>query len=931
MRYEFKEQDAWEFARQQGIETKQIGDELHFKICPYCRPRATKGNTRTFSINLRTGQFKCLRESCGVTGNMVQLSRDFDFSLGNETDEYYRPRKQYKRLKTPQKPIAPKEPAVKYLQSRGISEDVAKQYEITVQNNHENVLVFPFYDDRKILQFVKYRKTDFNPEKDKNKEWCEKDCKPILFGMKQCNDKFDRLVITEGQCFDGKAEILTPDGWVAFENYAGQDVLQINEHMQGLFVKPQRYIVKRHVGKMVKCEIGGNYETYTTDDHNLVFVNRKGMIIKKRAIEKISTAYKIPTAINIDGNGYGHWTNEMFALYLAISADGTIDYRKNTGPRKAKSERYVRIAIPLERKEKRLKEILTALNIDYSYSRDRNGYASICFHCPKWLTSKYLPYQFATQTSVEQKRFIIKEMVNWDGNRVNNRNQYEYTTVLKHNADVMQLIASSCGYMSTIMTKKNGGNGSFIDSYCYKVSVLLGKSHVSTQQFEKHKTITEVDQRVYCVTVDTGMILVRQNGRISVTGNCDSLSVATAGIENAVSVPNGAKGFTWVPYCFNWVSKFDEIVVFGDFERGHMSLLEDIQRRFPNKIKHVREQDYKGCKDANELLQKYGAEAVRDAVENAVLVPVKQVLPLANVQTVNIYELPKLKTGISELDRLLYGGLPFGMVCLVAGKRGDGKSTFASEILGNAVEQGYATFAYSGELPNYLYKSWFDFQIAGRNHIIENKTEFGTVNRFISNSNQELINAWYRDKAYIYDSRIIESDEQEDLLKSITRSIMQYGVKVILIDNLMTAMYIDEKQGSDKYDQQGRFVRELTKIALRYDVLILLVAHRRKNSFTQDANDEVSGSGDITNLAGVTLSYDRGSKEEIRDGYLNESQRKLITAKNRLFGKVDLDGIVLNYDEKSKRIYGPRDDVNYEFGWNKADGFMSSGDMEIPF
>ena len=135
-------------------------------------------------------------------------------------------------------------------------------------------------------------------------------------------------------------------------------------------------------------------------------------------------------------------------------------------------------------------------------------------------------------------------------------------------------------------------------------------------------------------------------------GQLDSLSVATAGIENAVSVPNGAKGFTWVPYCFNWVSKFDEIVVFGDFERGHMSLLEDIQRRFPNKIKHVREQDYKGCKDANELLQKYGAETVRDAVENAVLVPVKQVLPLADVQAVNIYELPKLKTGISELDRL---------------------------------------------------------------------------------------------------------------------------------------------------------------------------------------------------------------------------------------------------------------------------------------
>lgn len=609
--YEFKEQDAWDFARQQHIEVKQIGDELHFKTCPYCRPRATKGNTRTFSINLNTGQFKCLRESCGVTGNMIQLSRDFDFSLGTETDEYYRPKKQHRQLKTPDKPIVPKEPAVRYLESRAISADVARRYEITVHNEHENVLVFPFYDERKRLQFVKYRKTDFNPEKDKNKEWCEKDCKPILFGMKQCNDKFDRLILTEGQL--------------------------------------------------------------------------------------------------------------------------------------------------------------------------------------------------------------------------------------------------------------------------------------------------------------------------------DSLSVATVGIENACSVPNGAKGFTWVPYCFNWVAKFEEIIVFGDFERGHMSLLEDIQKRFPNKIKHVREADYKGCKDANELLKKHGAEAVKNAVENAVMVPVKRVIPLADVETVNIYELPKLKTGISELDRTLYGGLPFGTVCIIAGKRGDGKSTLASEILGNAVDQGYATFTYSGELPNYLYKSWFDFQIAGRNHIIENKTEYGTINRFISKNNQMLIDNWYRDKAYIYDSRIIENDEQEDLLKSITRSIMQYGVKVVLIDNLMTAMYIDEKQGTDKYDQQGRFVRALTKIALRYDVLILLVAHRRKNAFTQDANDEISGSGDITNLAGITLSYDRGSKDEIEKGYLSEEQRKLIIAKNRLFGKVDFNGIILSYDEKSKRIYGPRDDLKRQFGWDKTDGFVAANDMEIPF
>ena len=57
MKYEFNPEDAFRFARSQGIEVKQSGKELFFKTCPYCKPRATKDNTRTFSINLETGQF----------------------------------------------------------------------------------------------------------------------------------------------------------------------------------------------------------------------------------------------------------------------------------------------------------------------------------------------------------------------------------------------------------------------------------------------------------------------------------------------------------------------------------------------------------------------------------------------------------------------------------------------------------------------------------------------------------------------------------------------------------------------------------------------------------------------------------------------------------------------------------------------------------
>ena len=608
--YEFKRDDAFDFARHIAADAKEHNDELLFKTCPYCKPKPTKGNTKTFSINLKTGQFKCLRDSCGVSGNMITLSRDFDFSLGNEIDEYYKPKKKFRMLPTPKEKVVPKESAIAYMESRGISEDITKRYEITTRNDNKNILVFPFYDENGKLQFVKYRKTDYEKSKDDNKEWCEKDCKPILFGMKQCNDKFDRLVICEGQL--------------------------------------------------------------------------------------------------------------------------------------------------------------------------------------------------------------------------------------------------------------------------------------------------------------------------------DSMSVSEAEIENAVSVPTGSKGFTWVPYCWNWVSKFDEIVIFGDHEKEHITLLDDIKNRFPNKIKHVREKDYMDCKDANEILIKHGKEQIIKCVENAVFLPVERVVQLSDVKSVNIYELEKLKTEIKELDSRLCGGLPFGMVCVLAGKRGEGKSTFASQLMAYAIEHGYSTFAYSGELPNYLYKAWFDFQIAGPNHIIENKNTQGEVTRFISNSNQALINSWYQDKAYIYDSSIIDSNESEDLLGCIRKVIMQCGVRVILIDNLMTAMYIDEEKGTDKYEKQGKFVRELTKIAIRYDVLIILVAHRRKNAYSGDANDEVSGSGDITALAGITLSYESGSEKEIEQGIMLPEQRKLVIAKNRLFGKTNFNGYILDYDERSKRIYGALDDANHQFGWDKSDGFITS-DEPSPF
>lgn len=603
--YEFNPDDAYNFARHVGIEVKEHGGELFFKTCPYCKPRATRGNVRTFSINLKTGQFKCLRASCGISGNMVTLSKDFDFSLGNEVDEYYRPKKRYKRLKQPKEAIKPKPEAIQYLESRGISEEVAKKYEITVQTSHPNILVFPFYDEEGVLQFVKYRKTDFDKTKDANKEWCEASTKPILFGMKQCDDSFDTLVMVEGQL--------------------------------------------------------------------------------------------------------------------------------------------------------------------------------------------------------------------------------------------------------------------------------------------------------------------------------DSLAVATAGIPNAVSVPTGAKGFTWIPYCWDWLCKWKKIIVFGDFEKGSISLLDELAKRLKDRVEHVREDNYRDCKDANEILLKYGAEQVRKCVEESVKLPIDNVIDLADVKELDPYSIEKIPTGIADVDNLLCGGIPFGVVTIVTGKSGKGKSTFVGQIITRALNKGDNVFVYSGEMPNYLFKNAIDFQIAGPANVVEEDRR-DYVKRYVRKSAKDKIVEWYRGKCMLYDRTMVK-DEDTDLLNTIERMIVSQNVRVIVIDNLMTMINKTRVKGS-KLEAQSEVSNALEDMARFYNVCIILVAHKRKDSGIddEDMDDSIRGDSDIVNSAGVIIHYNVNKDENTMENY----PRIISVTKNRVFGRTSYRGWKVHYDEKSKRIYGDHDDLNICLGWdNESGGFVEDYDNSI--
>ena len=604
--YQFSEDDAFRFSRETGASSQRKGDELQFKLCPYCLGgTGSKKDKGTFSINLKSGQFKCLRSSCNAHGNMITLSKDFKFSLGDYVDEYLYGNKKFKQIHKKEKPDS-KPAAVAYMESRGISETITKKYNITTQRDNDNILVFPFYDENDVLQFVKYRKTDFDKSKDKNKEWCEADCKPILFGMNQCNMNNKTLILTEGQI--------------------------------------------------------------------------------------------------------------------------------------------------------------------------------------------------------------------------------------------------------------------------------------------------------------------------------DSLSVAETGIENAVSVPTGAKGFTWIPYCWDFLTNFDTLIVFGDLEGETITLLDEMQRRFTGTVKHVKPVDYLGCKDANDILRKHGKEAVKNAVINSVPIKNPKIKPLEEVKRVDLSKMEKISTGISSLDKIL-GGFYFGQTILVTGERGFGKSTLVSQFGTFAIREEYPTFFYSGELMDWYFKAWIEYQMAGNKYINPLVSNLGYKNYMVRGEVVPQIEKWYSGKAYIYDNGIIENDsEEETLLQTIETSIKQYGCRVLVVDNLMTA--ITDDISSDLYRMQTQFVRQLTLLAKRYNVLIFLIVHPRKSNGMNFDNDDVAGSSNITNLVDVVLKYGKPKDENTSPDC---SERLLTIYKNRLTGRTNREGIKLYFQESSKRISEQNDRFDWELGWENDDFLKMSDDSYIPF
>lgn len=376
-----------------------------------------------------------------------------------------------------------------------------------------------------------------------------------------------------------------------------------------------------------------------------------------------------------------------------------------------------------------------------------------------------------------------------------------------------------------------------------------------------------------------------------------------------MSVPTGMNGFTWFPHCAEWLSQFEELVVFGDCENGKITLVDGLTKRFDGRIKVVNAEDYKGCKDANDILRQHGSAAIAYAINNAKVLPDANIVDLADVDPLDIENMFKIPTQIEPLDKLLDGGLYGGQVVALTGKAGDGKSTMLSQLLLNFIDQGVSSFVYSGELSKQMFQHWL-FQQASGTAVVSEGTSY-------------KLRSWCRGKVWLYDSDNIDNDETEQVLLLAEKAARDLECKCVIIDNLMTAIVANN---SDMlYEAQKNFVSRLCKLAIKYNIVVILVAHPKKSAEMTESYD-ISGTSDIGNKVSLTLAYVR-----VKDQ--GEDVRELRILKNRFTGRLSKNNpIYLYYDEKTKRVCENKSLFDRRYGWQADDnGFMPVEQEELPF
>ena len=569
-----------------------------------------------------------------------------------------------------------------------------------------------------------------------------------------------------------------------------------------------------------------------------------------------------------------------------------------------------------------------------SYSYNKKDYTAHCFSCGKSadVIQAFMDCYGLTFTQAAKKLFEEAEMdVLWDKIKVDSAYKYphgegelteEVIAYLKIRG-ISEATLKKCGVQAD-------DQGNIVLPYYNENDMLLTVKYRPARQVPKGETKIWAQKGS-----DTTPILFNMNRcnpdlpLVICEGEIDCLAMYEAGWHNVVSIPFGAKTFTWIDKNYDWLSQFNEIIIASDNDEAGVKMREECVRRLgayrtkyieiPETIFIEQSQKYRRIKDCNEVLVFCGSEALIDLVKNAHESPIASIKDISEIEFVSADDFDGIKTGLAPLDREI-GGLAKGSLTIVTGTPGSGKTSLLYGILAQALEAGESFWCFSGELPEGQTALWLTSILGGPSHAVSAIAKNGNTYYKTDWKCAQEIKKFYSGRWFLY--RDDCEPEIDKLIDSATQTYKKYGTKCFLFDNLMM---VSCNTIEEELRQQKTIAAKLVEFAKAYNVVCILVAHPRKLAQGSKVGlMDLSGSSALSNLAHRVITVkrvtddDKNGKNQYStvDPEMRKFSVVVEVVKDRYAGKQTVCG--LYYDNMSRRFYTSPEEYNYVYAWDKS-------------
>lgn len=323
------------------------------------------------------------------------------------------------------------------------------------------------------------------------------------------------------ECFPPEVEVLTNKGFIRFDSLNKSELIaQFNSTNNEIsFIKPIRYIENNYEGKLINLNKQKTLSLSTTPNHNLLVYNsRLNSYIKDTCVNTKLTPYTYFKSCGYTNSQVKTTLSWLDKLMIAYQADGSTYHVSTSG------ENFIAFSFSKQRKIDKFLNIMCKGNFIYSeitgseQINNKKAQRRFLVKNIQNVSKDISQYFNLNELSLNVCKEIIEEMVCWDG-YINTVGEYYYSSTLKANVDFYQAVALMCNYHTNQTVQKDNRSSNFND--VYRLFITKNKNKISCQNTVK----TEINYsgKVYCVEVPTGNIIVRNNGKVVITGNCNTI------------------------------------------------------------------------------------------------------------------------------------------------------------------------------------------------------------------------------------------------------------------------------------------------------------------------------------------------------------------------------------------------------------------------